>query len=369
MTLRRCVNGDFDVHAAGTSLEELQLSARGTLSDSAMWGTHVPEMSFTAGIAESALTLDVKGAFDQLNPAVLLERKALDGNVNGTVDATLRWRHLAAPITAASIDVDGRVVLAPSLIGGVLVAGADVEGRTPPTADIWVHVDGPTSRRRAAGWRRPGSDSDRTPHQRRAISLAGRIIGRSGLRWHAALDGTVTHRPLETADAERSCFAHGELEVPDPTARMRRGRGLRLRNACRRRALPRSVVGGRAQPAEGNNDLRAEADGVEATVQQQTQSSASPNAIFHPDHQELHLPALFRADGIEWRKFGRRPRFSIARTVSIDLRLANAIRPHVEGAGLTRERRSTPVVGGEPWDARAQSIWPRPRSWRCRIAA
>ena len=61
-----------------------------------MWGTHVPEMSFKSEIGDSALTLDVKGGFDQLNPAVVLERKELDGNVNGTVDATLRSRNLAA---------------------------------------------------------------------------------------------------------------------------------------------------------------------------------------------------------------------------------------------------------------------------------
>ena len=42
------VSGDFDVRASGTTLEELTLSASGTLRDSAMWGTHVPEMSFKA---------------------------------------------------------------------------------------------------------------------------------------------------------------------------------------------------------------------------------------------------------------------------------------------------------------------------------
>ena len=35
------VSGDFDVRASGTTLEELTLSASGTLTESAMWGTHV----------------------------------------------------------------------------------------------------------------------------------------------------------------------------------------------------------------------------------------------------------------------------------------------------------------------------------------
>ena len=159
------------MQAAGTSLEELTLDASGTLVDSAMWGTHVPEMSFKANIAESALTLDVKGGFDQLNPAVVLERKALDGNVNGTVDANLRWRDLAAPVTATAIDVDGRVGLTPSLVGGVQVAGADLEGKyAAEIADITrVHIDGPdvtldASGRLALG--RAGTSELQISHQR-----------------------------------------------------------------------------------------------------------------------------------------------------------------------------------------------------------
>ncbi len=43
--------GSFDLRASGTSLDELTLSASGTLTDSAMWGTHVSEMTFKTDIA------------------------------------------------------------------------------------------------------------------------------------------------------------------------------------------------------------------------------------------------------------------------------------------------------------------------------
>ncbi len=66
------MSGIFDVRASGTSLDELTLSASGTLTDSAMWGTHVPEMTFKTDIAASTLTVAAKGAFDQLNPAVFI---------------------------------------------------------------------------------------------------------------------------------------------------------------------------------------------------------------------------------------------------------------------------------------------------------
>ncbi len=66
----------------------------------------------------------------------------------------------------------------------------------------------------------------------------------------------------------------------------------------------------------------------ETTVQQQTRElGATGSVIFHPDHQELHLPALaLRTDGIEWRNVpGSEAAIQYRQNeVSIkDLRLAN----------------------------------------------
>ena len=256
------------------SLDELRLSASGTLSDSAMWGTHVPEMSFKAGIADSTLTLHAKGAFDQLNPAVLLERKALDGNVTGIVDATLRWRDLSAPITPAVFDVDGRVVLRPSLIGGVQVAGAEVEGRyAAETADIArLRVDGPdvtldASGRLALG--RAGTSDLRYLITATDITELGRIAGRSGLDGTLALDGRITGNAasLETAGTLKgNGLAYGESRVLDLDSTYAvTVADLDFRNA-RVRGGERGHVPGdrrcRAQSAEGKDDLRAEAAGV-----------------------------------------------------------------------------------------------------------
>ncbi|HEY6614612.1 MAG TPA: hypothetical protein VIZ32_08840, partial [Vicinamibacterales bacterium] len=110
------VSGDFDVKGAGTSLAELDLAASGTLQDSTMWGTHVPEMAFKSEIVNSSLTVYARGGFNQLDPAVFLERKDLAGNLSGNVDATLRITDLSQPVTASAVAVDGKVTLAPSLL-------------------------------------------------------------------------------------------------------------------------------------------------------------------------------------------------------------------------------------------------------------
>jgi translocation and assembly module TamB len=341
------VSGTFDVQAAGASLDELRLSASGTLSDSAMWGTHVPEMSFKAGIADSALTLHAKGAFDQLNPAVLLERKALDGNVTGIVDATLRWRDLSAPISPALFDVDGRVVLRPSLIGGVQVAGAEVEGRyAAETADIArLRVDGPdvtldASGRLALG--RAGTSDLRYLITATDITELGRIAGRSGLDGTLALDGRITGNAasLETAGTLKgNGLAYGESRVLDLDSTYAVNvADLDFRNARVQAASAATflVIGGvelnqlSAKTTYAQNRLE-----FDTTVQQQTRElGATGSVIFHPDHQELHLPSLaLRADGlslgspvIEWRNVtGSEAAIRYrGNVVSIeDLRLAN----------------------------------------------
>ena len=334
------VNGTFDVQAAGTSLDELRLSASGTLADSAMWGTHVPALSFEAGIADSALTVSAKGAFDQLNPAVLFERKALDGNVNGTVDATLRWRDLSAPITPASIDVDGRVVLRPSLIGGVQVAGAEVEGRyAAETADlVRLHVDGPDVTLDASGRLALGRAGTSDLHYRITatdITELGRIAGQSGLDGTLAFDGTITGNAASfetTGTLNGNALAYGELKV------------LALDSAYAVAVADLDFLSARVQATSEAtflviggvelNQLKAKTTFAQkrlefdTTVQQQTRElGATGSVIFHPDHQELHLPSLsLRADGIEWRNVpGSEAAIQYRQNeVSIkDLRLAN----------------------------------------------
>ena len=64
------VSGAFDVTGSGTALEDLTLKASGTLTDSSIAGMHTPQMAFTTQIADGGLSVDAKGGFDQLNPAV-----------------------------------------------------------------------------------------------------------------------------------------------------------------------------------------------------------------------------------------------------------------------------------------------------------
>ena len=309
------ISGNFEMKASGTALAELTLSASGTLSDSAMWGTHVPAMTFKTEIAGSSLTVQAKGGFDQLNPAVVLGRKGLDGNVNGTLDGTLRLADLSQPITAASLEFDGGVTLAPSLIGGVQVAGAEVAGRyAGEVADITrLHVNGPDVTLDASGRLAldRGSTSNLKYHiDATDITELGRVVGQDGLDGTLVLDGTVTGNAasLETSGTlNGNRLAYGEQKAFDLDSHYAvTVADLDFVNARVKATSEATFVelGGveinRLTATTGYAGKRLE---FETTVQERSRElSATGSVIFHPDHQELHLPKLaVTTQGIEWR--------------------------------------------------------------------
>jgi TamB, inner membrane protein subunit of TAM complex len=309
------VSGDFDVKASGTSLEELKLSATGTLTDTLMWGTHVPAMTFKSDIEDSALTVYAKGPFDQLNPAVVLERKELDGNVNGSVDGTLRIANLSEPVMPASIGFDGQVTLTPSLVGGVQIAAADVAGRyAGEVADIaQLHVKGPDVTLAASGRLATGrtSSSDLKYHIDAAdITELGRIAGQEGLDGTLVLDGTITGNAasLETSGTlNGNRLAYGEQKVLDVDSKYAvTVADLDFVNAQVKATSEATFVeigGVQVNRLTATTDYAKKRLEFETTVQERTRLlSATGSVIFHPDHQELHLPTLaVTAQGIEWR--------------------------------------------------------------------
>jgi autotransporter translocation and assembly factor TamB len=309
------VNGSFDLRASGTSLDELTLSASGTLTDSAMWGTHVSEMTFKTDIAASALTVAAKGGFDQLNPAVFTDRESLVGNVNGTVDATLQLDDLQAPVTPATIEVDGRVTLGPSLVGSVQIAGGDVEGRyAGEIADITrLHVDGPDVKLDASGRLALGraATSDLKYHINAPdITEVGRIAGQEGLDGSVDLEGTVTGNAASlqtsgTLSGNGLAYANNKILDLDGKYDVTVA-DLDFANARVQATSTAAFVelgGTQINQLTATTTYAQKRLEFETRVQERGRElAATGSVIFHPDHHELHLPRLaLTAQGIEWR--------------------------------------------------------------------
>ena len=309
------VSGAFDVTGSGTALEDLTLKASGTLTDSSIAGIHTPQIAFTTQIADGGLSVYAKGGFDQLNPAVLLDRKDVDGNVSGSVDGTFRMPDLTVPFTTRAFGFDGRVTLAPSLIGGVQVAAADVEGRyDAEVADIKrLQVKGPDVTLDASGRLALDrtAESSLTYHiDATDISELGRLAGQDALDGSVVLDGTVTGNAaaLRTSGTMSGArLAWNNIKALD----------LKSKYAV---AIPElDFVNAKVEATTESTFLEiagTEIGQIAATTMYEKQTlqfetkfqertrqvDARGQVIFHPDHQEIHLPQFAaRTEGVEWQ--------------------------------------------------------------------
>jgi translocation and assembly module TamB len=309
------INGSFDLAAAGTTLDDLTLKATGTLTDSSITGFRTPQMAFDTEIADADFTVTAKGPFDQLNPAVFTARKGLDGNVNGAVDGTFRIRDLRAPFTVSAFEADGRVTLQPSLVGSVQIAAADVEGRyQAEVADLTrLQVKGPDVSVEASGRLAldRASQSNLKYHiDSRDISEVGRLAGQDALDGSVVLDGTITGnaaalstngtlaanglvwndiKALElaskyTVDAPEMDFVNAKVEAASDASFV-------------------EIAGNQIKQITAKMTYEKKNLAFETKLQEQTRElDATGSVIFHPDHQEIHMPQLaLRTEGIEWR--------------------------------------------------------------------
>ena len=312
------VNGSFDVKGGGTTLKTMSLDVSGTVTDSNIMGMRTPQMKFKTTIGDVGLTAYANGAFEQLNPAVISGRKEFESNINGTVDGTFRLSDLTAPITPASFGIDGRVTLGPSLVGGVQIAGADFDGRyADEVADLTcLQIKGPDVTVDASGrlaLDRSSESSLKYHVDASDISEAGALAGQSELEGTVVLDGTIT--------GNRTALAtNGTLNGSGLGWKENRALDLNSKYAV---TIPDLDFAHAKVHAESRATLvrlaGTELNQITATttyadkqfefttqIQEKTRElDATGSVVFHPDHQEIHLPTLaLRTDGIEWRNSG-----------------------------------------------------------------
>ena len=132
------VNGTFDVtgslprRPAGrrepdSAVAQMTLDASGRLTDTAIMGGRLPDLGFEAHLANGALKARAEGSFESFDPGRIASRQQLQGNVTGTVNASVEVADLSAPITPESITANGQVTLVESTIGGLEINAANID--------------------------------------------------------------------------------------------------------------------------------------------------------------------------------------------------------------------------------------------------
>ena len=308
------VNGQFDVRGSGTTLPTLTLDASGTVTDTSIMGARLPQMTFSARIADSGLDVKVDGPFEHLNPARVTGNEQLSGQVTGTADASFRFANLNQPVTPETIEASGEVTFGPSIVGALQITSATIVGHYEDLVGDLTRLElkGPDLSLTASGplsLNRSSSSQIKFHVEATNLSEIGKLFGQPELGGSAIADGTLTGNATSvrtsgtisgndiTYKSNEALELSGtfEVQVPELTVADARIGGDLAANFVKVGGVEindvRAKIAFAAQQLDFSTNLKHDSRELDA----------AGKVIFHPDHQELHLPTLaIRAEGQEW---------------------------------------------------------------------
>ena len=325
------ITTQFDVKGNGTTLDRMGLDATGTLDGARVFGGTLTKMAYEAHLANGALSGRATGEFRDLDPGQIFGNPKLQGKASGSVDATYSIKNTAAPITPDAIAADGRLTLTPSEIGGLQIDAAEIQGQYADQRgtlrqlnlkgpDLEVTASGPIALDKTG-------QSNLTYHVAATnLETLGKLFDQPELAGSAILDGTLTGNAASlvtngTLDGSNLAYQKNKaldlnskymVTIPDlDVARSRvqaesTGTFVQLgtvqintltatttyvdKKLDFQAHMAQSPSGGQAEKAAGQ------------TAAGSRELDASGSIVFHPDHQELHLPSLsLRTQGVEWK--------------------------------------------------------------------
>jgi hypothetical protein len=336
---RSTINASFDVTGSGGGEYPLTLDATGTVVDSTLFGASFPMLDVTANLADGDAHVKTAGQFANLNPATISGNEKATGMVQGNVDVDATLRGYADGVTADSIDVSGHVALGYSTLGALSIDMADVEGdyarregmlRTLVVtgADVNVTAEGPIA------LTDNGSTNVKLHAETASLDEVGQIIGRA-LRGAVAVDATVTGnaQALDVKGTLKgSDIGEGENDALSLTSNF----DVTIPELAPERAVVKASNLATFIQVSGQKITELTADvtydqsklDFQAKAQEGVrQLDATGTVIFHPDHQEIHLPSLaLRAEQVQWQTPSgseARVQYSADRVAVEDLLLVN----------------------------------------------
>jgi autotransporter translocation and assembly factor TamB len=319
------LNGDFDVKGSvpparrGASSDArvaaMTVDATGTLSDSTIMGGRLPRLAYETHLAGGALNVRANGRFEDFDPATLTNKQEIAGNVTGTLNVNLQFADIVAPITVETIAADGTVALEKSTVGGLALDDAGVEGKyAGQVADLKrLQLNGRDVKVDASG--RVALDrtsaSDLKYHVE-AVDLAelAKLANQSGVEGSAVLDGTVTGNAASlqtTGTIDGSNVGYNEnraldldskytVTLPDLDTKKLHVQADTNATFIKAGALQLNAV--TAKTTFSGDRLQFTTN----VKEEKRELDARGEVIFHPDHQEIHLPQFaVRTQGVEWK--------------------------------------------------------------------
>jgi autotransporter translocation and assembly factor TamB len=311
---RSTINAHLAASGRGTTLSELNLTARGSFTDTTLLGGTIPNLDFDATLADDTVHVKANGRFADVDPAVASGRKEAEGKVGGSLDVDATVSTVSAGVTADSVNGDAKVALDPSTVGGLEIARANLDGTYhDSTGEIrTLEIAGRDVNVTAKGTLalNDTGHSNLTVHaDSPSLETIGELIDQplSGI---AKIDATVTGNRQElkasgtlTADGLKYADNGALTASSDYTATIRDLDAASASVAATTRATFVSVAGQNINELEAKTTYERQQVDFDVTAKQPQRSLAVGGALLlHPDHQEVHLKQLgLTTQGEAWQ--------------------------------------------------------------------
>jgi len=310
---RSRIDGHVELEGRGTTIQELDARASGTIANASLVDGQITNANFDASIANNRAHLTAAGTFADLDPARVSGDGRFQGNVGGQFDLDATTEDVAGGITLDSVSGTAKLALAASTVGKIAfdhaALDADYQQRTGDIRQLEI----------------VGADANVSAHG----TLALGDTGNSNLTFHAdsprlaeigslfdvpvagigSVDGTVTGNRTELKAAGHltgdglTYQENGALTLTSSyTARVPDLDIKRAEIDADSRATFVEVAGQQIDELSGTASYADQRVGFDLTASQPKRSARASGALLlHPDHQEVHLERLALATGNqEW---------------------------------------------------------------------
>ncbi|HJZ72169.1 MAG TPA: translocation/assembly module TamB domain-containing protein [Vicinamibacterales bacterium] len=122
------INAHLVASGHGTAPQEMELTARGSFTDTVLMGGTIPHLDFDGGLANDTAHVKASGSFTDVDPAVASGNQAVQGKVGGALDVDATVANLSAGVTPDTVEADAKLTVAPSTIGGLEISRATLDG-------------------------------------------------------------------------------------------------------------------------------------------------------------------------------------------------------------------------------------------------
>ena len=334
------VNAHVVASGRGARPDQMNVTAKGALTDSTVMGGRIPRLSFDTSLIDDTARIKADGSFAEFDPAVASGKPALKGTVAGDLNVDATVTGVSNGVDVDSVQASAKLALQPSEVGGLAITRANVDGdyhnatgdiRTidivgrdlnvkasgtlalndTGQSNLKLHADSPSLATIGKLVNQPltgiGKVDATITGNRRELHATGNIIA-DGLKYggNGALtlstNYTATVPELDPAKATASADAHAAFVT----------------------LAGQNINELQATVAYANKEIRFDATAREP----QRSLTAGGSLLMHPDHQEVHLQQLsFQSQGVNWQIApGTQPAFQYGNdTFAVtDLRLVSS---------------------------------------------